>query len=240
MKKIIKEDPDRIRLENGEEITFFDSDAVPFFFMDNRAIIGHNVELMKNTPKLQDKAKNYVGRSSTHNRIKEFYMELKIPVDKEYFIPGKNIEGRVWLDKQYISFWDMPDKNELLTVLNAVSREFKRIYNINVDLTNFKLEVIDKNGTRVGIIPVKQYSGEAVSVPQELRPIHTLPPEEKRNTQQMKDVRTTDIEYKAKKFDKTPEYLHNFLKTTGIAEADKEPTINEELNRMKSLIKIKL
>lgn len=126
--------------------------------------------------------------------------------------------GRIWIDKKLISFWKYPSsKSELKAVCDKLKQKIAEIYKIDINLEEFSFDV--KEGGQIKIIPYNEYVGNySDATDQEMEKPHLMPSDEKGQTSQMKSYRQSDIDYKGKKYGKTPIAKYNFEKTRGIAE----------------------
>lgn len=108
--RYITESPDEIQIENGEEISFDDFDAIPFGIYDGQFIIDVMGELHGG---------NYIYYIKNDSLVFE---------NKEYFTRNSlSISGRFWLYYNIISFWDYP-KSQLTSIINSFKTNMKWIY----------------------------------------------------------------------------------------------------------------
>jgi hypothetical protein len=123
MGEMLDESPDHIFIvKNGEKVKIevTDPDAYPFGYYQGEIEIGRN--------------------GSFHD---ELYNRLRIePIDLE-------TTGRIWVNSKILSFWEYPERKELVKILKDLSRAL----GINIDKT-WSIELNDKS-----IIKVGQYIG---------------------------------------------------------------------------------
>lgn len=147
---------------------------------------------------------------STHPEIPIFYQVLyelgieKTPVDfesykKDFWRTMFKFAGRFWIVSKVLSFWEYPEtKEDLISVLKDVKIKMKKIYNIDVDFNEYKIEVKseDENGkVTYKMLPINEYIGKYLTYSKdELEAPHLLPPEEKSKHPQMQAVKKANIE----------------------------------------------
>lgn len=215
--RILKESPDTVKIfkknyhwfgKKEKHLYFNEPDAFCFGFYNGQC---------------------YVNRSQTHSELKKRYSSLAVLDNHigEYVMKYKDYDnlprnrnefkfsGRLWNDEKVISFWEYPNKHELLNVLNGISREIEIIYKLNIDFSKYLIEIEKPHREGSELIPIKKYVG---SENNDMNIIHNLPPEKKRESPQMVDVLKYKSKNKSDKFEKTPEYLWNYYKTKNLGE----------------------
>lgn len=185
---MINENPDR----NGK---WKAPDAIAFGVIDDNIYIGYNPYIIdkycKQSETLQSLSKNFDmdPAKMSHFWIGIFYTELYGPdfadnfcgVSRDQF----NYSGRIWLNDKIISFWNYPSKKDLLKILLALKSEIYKIYSINIDIYDFKIELdpidgdffsyeneddIDHN--KINYVTINQYENGIKRSPEELRMQH--------------------------------------------------------------------
>jgi hypothetical protein len=192
------ESPDRIiayDLEGKPRIVafHFESDARTFAYADDNL-----TELM-------------VGKLGEHHYNIEYKYQKE--TGKK---PAMKLEGRIWLDKKYISFYDYPkSKLEFEKTVHDIEKQLKINEDIQIDIWNdpdFKIEIpmsideitarksnIDYNKNKfINLIPLKSYEGDNdINKDRIVRVAHTTPNSKVRNIiNKMKWKRLSDEEKK--------------------------------------------
>ena len=127
------------RSPNGKKITFVDSDAIPFMYINNEILIGNPTERHFDTIFRYLYSKNIFSEE----KIKDIYF-------------NSPIKGRLWLNSKVISFWDYIKKDDLVKVISDIKEKL----NINIDNTWLldyyeNEEFDDKVGKN--LIPINDY-----------------------------------------------------------------------------------
>lgn len=215
IKQYINESPDRVIVDNYKQIAGSnDSDSVCFAF-DNKAYIGLNDELFwdengkisEYTQEKFDTLGVYVKRYFYwHIGLGDFYDFLGEKNNLSTERSELKYPGRLWFRKKIISFWKYPDKTLLPKLLNLLSSEFKNLYGVNIDFSDYKIDVIEtgvdwEKSAAVGkLIPLLNYEGSLNVNSVDLQNIHTLLSNEKQKTPQMQSVKQYNANKLADKF----------------------------------------
>jgi hypothetical protein len=226
---------------NGKtiEVSNEDWDAVPFVYFNNKVYIGYCPELgydYKEDGYVDDNGEN--DYPNFHTDIMDFYKfvyrndpnyQLELPKRRNTY----DFLGRIWVDSEVISFWKYPqDINTLKNILTLLHKEFKTIYDFDINYEDYKVDInLDEDDNT--LISLKDYVKGNDATEDEMEQPHLLPSKEKRETQQMKAVRDYDAEMKAEKFKNVPEYQWNFEKTKNLAEDETQEPKNVAVNKNK-------
>jgi hypothetical protein len=152
-----------------------------------------------------------VGKLGEHHYNIEHKYQKKTGKD-----PKMKLEGRIWLDKKYISFYDYPkSKLEFEKTVHDIEKQLKINEDIQIDIWNdpdFKIEIpmsideitarksnIDYNKNKfINLIPLKSYEGDNdINKDRIVRVAHTTPNSKVRNIiNKMKWKRLSDEEKK--------------------------------------------
>lgn len=146
LKKIIKENPDKVYKEtsNKDYITlqWDDTDAYAFGIINDKMVIS-NAEDTHLDIRWYDRYKNIEGIKKATNRN-----------DFKH-------SGRIWINDRVISFWDPPKTNsELKKILHQIEDEFKKVFpelNVRHLWDNYKIEVYDDKESTSSLVDAKYY-----------------------------------------------------------------------------------
>jgi hypothetical protein len=182
-KKIIKENPDEIRM-GGERIFFDSKDAYPFGFINNEVCYIGDERDSHLEIELAYMPDSHRDKNHDPSNIKSFKRE------------DWNYPGRLWAKDKIMSFWQYPKKNELKKYIDLINREVKRLkFSWKIDFNTWSIEIVeDKEGkylddfvtgdcewddwevSRKGyqnvIIPLKNYIGSYKRTSKELGRAH--------------------------------------------------------------------
>ena len=228
---LIYETPDGI-INNNRHIHWSDDDAIAFGFEHGKAYVGYNNEMFFDAITVGDDFKDRIDkikwqdveRMMMHAGIADFYTFLygekhtnNLMSDRS----GFGYHGRLWVNKEIISFWEYPSKEKLPQLIKMLQDEINNIYGININFSTFQIEIkqneyvadldtddedyepdIDweqsqKNGT---LIPIKDFISSNDATEREMQAIHLLPSDEKMKTPQMQAARDVDAERLGRKF----------------------------------------
>jgi hypothetical protein len=123
---------DNVKLSNGKELNYQDTDAVPFLFINDIFIIGENRSSHSDMLNVIIFLKNNEDYDIINlNNIKKYDFNFNINVTEEYNKYLKNIKnsGRIWLNNKVISFWDNISKYQLIKIIDILNIEL----NININ-----------------------------------------------------------------------------------------------------------
>lgn len=161
----INESPDHVRyVDDNNEVQYSqydDGDAFPFVvdIKHKKAYIGNKevnnthyyliIDIVKKIESEQEE--NFLNIDITDWQGIE---KLKDYLYNESFL------GRVWLNKKIISFYDIPNKHEMKTVVNLLQSIIQKEKGINVNLYDFYLDTGVENNDGYDIIkPLIEYVG---------------------------------------------------------------------------------
>lgn len=230
LKKQIKENKDYVYGNyNGYEVQAQneDYDAVPFLYHENKVYLGYNPDL--GYEYAEDGYTDFNGETnypSFHSDIPGFY---KYIYGDNNNMPFKNNQfrrkqydylGRLWFNNQIISFWKYPeDNNTMKKILNLIKKEMKEVYDFDINFDNYIIDINDGNSNN--LISLKDYIKGNNATENELESIHTLPPNKKANTPQMKAVLSNKYKQIGDKLGNTSQAEYNFYKNYGIGDSYK-------------------
>jgi len=86
---LLTEDPNGVRLKNGKELKFHDSDAIAFMYIDDKLYVSNNSQIHM----------DILGKY-----IKETDTKLQDIVDRFGLRTTKTLPGRLWKNSKIISF----------------------------------------------------------------------------------------------------------------------------------------
>lgn len=133
---IITEDCDFVNLPNGKRLTFNDSDAIPFMYINNKLLIGQN-------------------GSIHYTMVYDYVLSINSKID-EYELYNNSLKGRIWLNSKVISFWEYIKKEDLVKVISDINKNM----DINIDDT-WLLDYYESNefDDKIGknLIPINDY-----------------------------------------------------------------------------------
>lgn len=212
---IITEDPDTVSASGNKRLAgAYDNDALAFGIHRQRAFIGYNEKLLDSENSILDDYKresvesilldkSKVKDMKTHSGMGHFYMML---FDDDFNLPfwrsGYEYSGRVWFDKKIISFWYYPSAEKMKGVLDKIKDEVSRIYGVNIDFSDYKIEILT-NKKKVRLINLKDYvTSFDFADESSFEAPHLMPPDEKKNVPQMKD-------YLGSRYSKYPERFNS-------------------------------
>jgi len=114
----LNESPDGLYLDDGTPLRFNDYDAVPFMIFD----MGKDFEV-------------FVGSfRDTHTDMEHDYFEVKeFPSEKQY-------DGRIWVDRGVISFWNYPERDLLKRMFPVVLEKVNKRHNTNLRMEDLVIE----------------------------------------------------------------------------------------------------
>lgn len=229
------------------DITNEDSDAIPFFYYNNKVYIGYNPELGYKYAEYgyvdSNGENNY---PNFHSEIEDFYKFLKLytgemPKSRNAY----EYIGRMWFNEQVISFWKYPeDMNVLKKILKLLSEEIKKIYNENITFEDYLVDLSDDSADdsdENALVPIKKYVKGKNASKEELDMPHLMPAKDKKSSQQMQGAIADKYKNIGDKLAKIPQAEYNFYKKYGIGDSKKvkiksnqqlitENTYNEYLN----------
>jgi len=208
------ESPDRIiayDIEGKPRVVafHFESDARTFAYADDNL-----TELM-------------VGKLGEHHSNIEYKYQKE--TGKK---PAMKLEGRIWLDKKYISFYDYPkSKSELEKTIHDIEKQLKINEDLQIDIWNdpdFRIEIpmsideidvkkqniVDNKNKYINLIPLKSYEGDNdINNDQIIRVAHTNPSSKFRGLiNKMKWKRLSDEEKKVLTKDYDKRGTNNYMK----------------------------
>src|ERR1035437_4265232 len=207
--KILKEDPDSAEVKDDRGYTinftsFNDKDALAFGMKNNKMYVGYcpeltnkHIEHILNLPEYSHLLKNDL---KTHDFMADFYDALFDESDTSMIRKTMDFPGRLWFNSKIISFWKYPSKNQLTGILIRLAKEIYRIYNYNVDFSDYRIEIRDKGQFRTEFIPVQQFIGGIDSSSEDMSKMHLLPSAEKNKTPQMQAAKKNNLNYLEIKF----------------------------------------
>lgn len=205
---------------NGEtiEVNNEDWDAVPFVYFDNKVYVGYNPDLGEEYKEKGYRDDNNENRwPNFHSDISGFYkfigMRDYIPSNRG----GYEYLGRLWYDREVISFWKYPeDINKLKQILSLISKETEKIYGFKIDFRDYIIDINSGDGNN--LLSIKDYIKGEDSTEEEMLIPHLMSPERKSETPQMKSALKDKYDLIGKKLGKVTQAEYNFYKNYGLDE----------------------
>jgi len=243
----INESPDMAIAKNSK---YNDDDAIGFGFLDGKAWVGYNDSLTIDG--FDEKLQEFISKKpefgtnipsiktwlKMHGGFKYFYEIL----GEECYLTRSSgkYNGRLWLGRKVMSFWEYPPKEELFRLLRLLKQEIKRIYNEDVDFNGYSIEIkTDKGISDLDwgeIIPIKQYVGSENATDDELKSVHLMPSDEKKNTPQMKSALDAKYKHIGDKLGDVTQAEYNHYKRYGMGESTLKESPDKVLNNYDDLL----
>ena len=137
----LNEDCDFVNLPNGDKLTYTDNDAYPFFYIDNKFMVG-------------DPGDNHTNLLSDY-----LYSINDYSIDnlKDYYFDKCEFKGRYWLNSKVISFWEYINTENLKRVLKDIEKHLK----IEIDTDKWLLDYYVNDDfnydSSKNLIPISEY-----------------------------------------------------------------------------------
>ena len=246
--KILKEDPDSLEVTDDRGYTtkivrYDDPDALAFGVKDGKMYVGYCPDITNKD--IERKVEVEVSNRNvlkTHDDIKDFYYVLfgdgiNGEYDENLTRYSMNFPGRLWLNCKVISFWKCPSTNQLTGILIKLTKEIRRIYNYDVNFSDYRIESRERGQWKTELIPIKKFVNGTESSDEDISKMHLLPSDEKRNTSQMKNAKNADNELLANKFDGNISQAEwNDARNKYRGESKKILVTKDQLNEMKIIL----
>lgn len=244
--KELTEDPEDVIFydenENKKYLSYNNDDTIAFGFYKGNPYVGYSIKYGKQYA--NDFMKFYrvdvgdageglnvpiqvPGRFTFHGNIymfNNFLVNKKILkkfLDSDVSRSAYDYPGRLWIDSKVISFYTTPPKNEYYSLIKNLQDAINYIYNININLFEFKIDVDYYFGDNSNkLVTPEEYVGHSNVEEKKYddSKIHLLPSDQKRESPQMKGYLALKDKMDREKYKKTPEYLWNFWKNKNLAE----------------------
>lgn len=250
----LNETPDHVIINREELASWKSNDGIPFGIMEGVMMVGFNYKLIperiqkqiighkiENSFIAHYNIKHLFGPNdeSVHPHIPPFYEILRRmgledkPID---FTSKRTIlgfwrtmfkfAGRLWYEKKIISFWEYPEnKQELLSILNMLKDKMKKIYQVDIDLNEYSIEILTEKGEIFDddniyeLIPISKYVGSVEHSEETLNAPHLMSDKEKAENPQMQSTKKRNMERDAELEKKWGSLANrNFLLKKDIAE----------------------
>jgi len=137
----LNEDCDFVTLPNGNKLSYRDDDAYPFFYINNKFMVG-------------DAGDNHTNLLSDYLYSINDYSDDKL---YKYYHNECLFKGRYWLNSKVISFWEYINHDDLKTVLNDLEKHLK----IKIDIDEWLLDYYVNNDfdydSSKNLVSISQY-----------------------------------------------------------------------------------
>jgi len=137
----LNEDCDFVTLPNGNKLSYTDKDAYPFFYIDNKFMVG-------------DAGDNHTNLLSDYLYSINDYSDDKL---YKYYHNECLFKGRYWLNSKVISFWEYINPKDLSGVLKDLEKYLK----IKIDTDKWLLDYYVNNDfdydSSKNLVPISEY-----------------------------------------------------------------------------------